>query len=478
MTPDDVPDPADEGPSLARATLVRPAIFRAYDIRGLFNTELTAETAARAGSVFGAYLGHQGRVTIGRDARTSSHIMACSVAAGLAAAGVTVEDLGLVPIPASNFWTWQGDYAGGTYITASHNPAPFNGVRFRHPDGTGYTQGNEAIRELFFAGELKRPEWDALGLIERVDTGEVLAAYREHVAKCVGSLEGLKVALDPGNGAASVVSPDIFRDLGASVSVINEEPDGTFPNRQSNPTAETLGPLAERILADGADLGVGYDGDGDRCAFVDDRGRVLQAEKAGIIVAREVLKKRSGAPIVVNVPCSMVVEDEIEKAGGKVVRTRVGDVFVCEHMKAIDSPFAFEISAHYFAPGIGEYTFDDANIVAAKLAQIVKESGKSLSELSDEIASFPYLETKFDCADEVKFAVLDRLNADFAARGYRVDTTDGAKVFFDQGWALLRPSNTQPIIRMFVEARTEDELEKLRRDFTAEFERARAEVGG
>lgn len=475
MNPDET---SEDELSLARATLVKPAIFRAYDVRGVFNTELTAETAARIGSVYGAYLGHQGRVTIGRDARTSSQIMASSVAAGLAAAGVTVEDLGLVPIPVSNFWTWQGDFAGGTYITASHNPAPFNGVRFRHPDGTGYTEGNVKIRELFFAGKLKRPDWDGLGTIERIDATQVLAAYREHVASCIGSLEGLTVALDPGNGAATVVSQDVFRDLGARVVAINEEPDGTFPNRQSNPTAETLGPLAEKILAEGADMGVGYDGDGDRCAFVDDKGRVLQAEKAGILIAREVLKKRPGAPIVVNVPCSMVVEDEIEKAGGKVVRTRVGDVFVCEHMKEIDSPFAFEISAHYFAPGIGEYTFDDSNIVAAKLAEIVKTSGRSLSELADEIASFPYLETKFDCADEVKFAVLDKLKEDFAARGYRVDTTDGAKVFFDQGWALLRPSNTQPIIRMFVEARTQEELEKLKKEFTAEFHRARAEIGG
>ncbi len=473
MTPSDT-----EVLSLTRATLVKPAIFRAYDVRGIFNEELTAETATRVGGVFGAYLGHEGRVTIGRDARTSSQVMAGSVAAGLAGAGVTVEDLGLVPIPASNFWTWKGDFAGGTYITASHNPAPYNGIRFRHPDGTGYTEGNVVIKEMFFGPQLTRQSWDSLGLIKRIDTREVLSAYREHVAKCVGSLEGLKVALDPGNGAATVVSQDIFRDLGAGVTAINEEPDGTFPNRPSNPTAKTLGPLVEKLRAEGADMGVGYDGDGDRCVFVDDKGRVLQAEKAGIILAREILAKRPGAPIVVNVPCSMVVEDEIEKAGGKVVRTRVGDVFVCEHMKELGSPFAFEISAHYFAPGIGEYTFDDPNIVAAKLAEIVNSGGRKLSELADEIASFPYIETQFDCADEIKFAVLDHLNRDFAARGYEVDTTDGAKVFFDQGWALLRPSNTQPIIRMFVEARTQAELEKLKREFTAEFEKAKKEVGG
>ncbi len=453
---------------------VSPDIFRAYDVRGVFNAELTIEAATRIGVAFGTYLHQQdasGTITIARDARVSSPHLERAVATGIAATGYDVEMLGRIPIPVANFQTWQGDYAGGVYITASHNPAPYNGIRFRHPDGTGYTNGNTEIKRIYFEGELHRPAWDALGRLSRTPEQEVLDAYAAFVQPRFTRLDGLRVALDPGNGVATVIIQRLFRELGAEVTAIHEEPDGTFPNRPSEPAAKNLGALRELVRDGDYAFGVGYDGDGDRCVFIDDQGEAVSAEKIGILLARDILQAGPGN-IVAGVPCSMILEDEIPKLGGKLIRVRVGDVYVCEEMKRHGALLAMEISAHYFAPAISEYLFDDPMVVSLKLAEILHTSGTQLSAESAAIASLPYEELKFEIPDAVKFKVNDWLLEEFTARGFRVETIDGVKIWLDDGCVLLRPSNTKPAIRMFVEARTPERLTPIRAEFEAELENA------
>lgn len=444
-------------------------IFRAYDVRGIFNKELTPEVATKIGMAFGTYLKGKGKVLVGRDPRTSSVIVEGAIASGLAATGCDVYSTGLVPIPTANFKIWKGGYDAGAYITASHNPPEYNGVRFRHPDGSGYTKQNEEIRDIFLSGDFLLANWKEVGKIVDLSPEDTLKEYSDFLLERFKFEGPLKVVLDAGNGAACLTAPYIFRDLGARVSTIHSYPDGTFPGRPSEPSAENLGDLMKAVANMEADFGAGYDGDADRVVFVDDQGRVVQTEKIGIIISREILKENKGN-IVANMECSMIVEEEIEKAGGEVKRVRVGDVFVTEAIKEHKALFAMETSAHYFMPEL--YVFDDPIAVSLKLGEILSKSDAKLSEMVDEIPSYPKTMKNFSCPDEIKFKVMDHIIDSFKEKGYRLDLTDGAKVIFDDGWALLRPSNTTPLIRASVEAETEERLEELLGMVGKEFEEA------
>ncbi len=449
-------------------------IFRAYDVRGIFNVEVTAETAARIGMAFGTYLGGEGKVLVGRDTRTSSEIFERAFCAGLASTGVDVFLVGMVPIPVANFATARGDYVAGAYVTASHNPPEYNGVRFRHGDGTGYTKENAEVKQIFFGGDFKLAEWSSVGEVVSLNPRQVLREYEEYLLARLSVERELKVVLDIGNGAACVAAPYVFRRAGAKVTTLNSQPDGTFPGRKSEPDAESLADLARTVKATGAAFGAGYDGDADRVVFVDDLGRVVQTEKVGIIIAREILREKGGGTVIANVECSSIVEEEIPKYGGKVKRVRVGDVFVCEAIKRYGAVFAMETSAHYFYPDF--HIFDDPILISLKLASILSQQGESLSALVDEIPSYPKLHRNFRCDDRIKFKVMDRIIASLKEKGYTLDLTDGARIIFEDGWALLRPSNTSPLIRASIEAKTEERVQELLRLLERELEEAKKAV--
>ena len=452
-------------------------IFRAYDIRGVYGEELDANIGKRVGLAFGNFLAKnndKGTVSIGCDARVSSPELQEAVAAGLSKAGFDVDVIGMVPIPVANFTTWKANstsnpYLAGVYITASHNPAEYNGIRFRHPDGTGYTEGNLEIKRIFFEDELI--ESDTSGKINSLSTDEILDTYVNFVSDKVGSIEGMRVALDPGNGVGCVIIERLFQEFGAETHSINNEPDGTFPNRPSEPAPKNLSDLISLMEKGEYDLGIAFDGDADRCVFIDNRARAVSAEKIGIITSKSLIKPDSNK-VLAGVPCSMILEDEIPKIGGELIWIRVGDVFVCEELKKHNAAIAMEISAHFFAPGLTEFIFDDPLIFSLKLAEQVSTSGLTLANLSDEIPSYPYEELKFKCLDSIKFKVNEQLEKTFLDMGYKVETIDGVKIWLDDGWVLLRPSNTQPVIRMFVEAKNKPRLEAIKDEFKAHFDEA------
>jgi phosphomannomutase len=452
-------------------------IFRAYDIRGVYGEELDANIGKRVGLAFGNFLAKnndKGTVSIGCDARVSSPELQEAVAAGLSKAGFDVDVIGMVPIPVANFTTWKANstsspYLAGVYITASHNPAEYNGIRFRHPDGTGYTEGNLEIKRIFFEDELI--ESNISGKINKLSTDEILDTYVNFVSDKVGSIEGMRVALDPGNGVGCVIIERLFQEFGAKTRSINNEPDGTFPNRPSEPAPKNLSDLISLMEKGEYDLGIAFDGDADRCVFIDNRARAVSAEKIGIITSKSLIKPDSNK-VLAGVPCSMILEDEIPKIGGELIWIRVGDVFVCEELKKHNAAIAMEISAHFFAPGLTEFIFDDPLIFSLKLAEHVSKSGLTLADLSDEIPSYPYEELKFKCLDSIKFKVNEQLEKTFLDMGYKVETIDGVKIWLDDGWVLLRPSNTQPVIRMFVEAKNKPRLEAIKDEFKAHFDKA------
>jgi phosphomannomutase len=452
-------------------------IFRAYDIRGVYGEELNASIGERVGLAFGNYLlknSVKGTVSIGCDARVSSPELQQAVATGISRAGFDVDVIGMVPIPIANFVTWKANstsnpYLAGVYITASHNPAEYNGIRFRHPDGTGYTEGNIEIKRIFFQDELIESEIS--GKINRLSTDEVLETYVNFVSDKVGSIEGMRIALDPGNGVGCVIIERLFQKFGAETYSINNEPDGNFPNRPSEPAPKNLGDLISIMEKGEYDVGIAFDGDADRCVFIDNRARAVSAEKIGIITSKSLIKPDSNK-VLAGVPCSMILEDEIPKIGGELIWIRVGDVFVCEELKKHNAAIAMEISAHFFAPGLTEFIFDDPLIFSLKLVEHVSNSDLTLAHLSDEIPSYPYEELKFKCLDSIKFKVNEQLEKTFLDMGYKVETIDGVKIWLDGGWVLLRPSNTQPVIRMFVEAKDELRLDSIKDEFKDHFDKA------
>ncbi len=436
-------------------------IFRAYDVRGIVNRELTPDTVAKIGMAFGTYLGGRGRVLIGRDVRTSSEMVESAFVSGLVASGVDVVSTGLVPIPVVNFKTMIGDFDAGAYVTASHNPPEYNGVRLRRPDGTGYTTENEVVWKTALEGKHSLAGWDEIGSFSNVDEKDTISEYKDFLLERISLNRPVKTLLDIGNGAAHYAAPLILREAGAEVSTINGEPDGRFPNRPSEPNDKTLAVLKKRVVEIGAEFGVGYDGDSDRAMSVDDKGRIVATEKMGVILARDLIERKGPGTVVANVSCSMIVEEEIEKLGGTVKRVRVGDVFVAEAIKEHDAILAIETSAHIFMPEF--YVFDDPILATLQIAKILSEKEERLSEIVDGIPSYPYEEINFTCPDEIKFQVMDEIISEFSGMGMELDLTDGAKVNYDDGWILLRPSNTSPKIRAAIEAKSEKRLSELKK---------------
>jgi len=452
-------------------------IFRAYDIRGVYGTELNAEIGEQVGLVFGNYLrkAHSsGTISIGCDARISSPELQEAVSKGISNSGFDVDVIGMVPIPVANFYTWKASlsenpYLAGVYITASHNPAEYNGIRFRHPDGAGYTEGNIEIKRMFFEEQaVAHPE---SGKINILSTEEVLSEYADFVKSKMGVLDGMRIAIDPGNGVGSIIIDELFQKFGVETTCINNEPDGRFPNRPSEPAPKNLGDLISMSKGESFDFSVAYDGDADRCVFLDDQANPVSPEKIGIIVAKSLITPESNK-VLAGVPCSMILEDEIPKIGGELIWIRVGDVFVCEELKKHNAALAMEISAHFFAPGITDFIFDDPIIFSLKLAEYLHTTKSKLSDLSRAIPSYPYEEMKFECPDALKFKVNEYLTDFFSTKGYKVETIDGVKIWLDGGWVLLRPSNTQPVIRMFVEGTDSSVLEKIKAEFKTYFDDA------
>jgi phosphoglucosamine mutase len=452
-------------------------IFREYDIRGIFNKELTPEVVSMIGLAFGTFLKGSGQVITGRDTRLSSEIIETIFSSSLASLGCDVDSVGMVPISVLNFAIWRRKPKAGVAVTASHNPPEYNGLRFRNSDGTGYTTQNKAIRDIFFSKEFLRGMWNQVGKIVSIPSNETLADYSDFILDRVKIGKNLRIALDPGNGAASVIAPQLFKELGFDVVSVNATPDGRFPGRDPDPSVEgkeVLKDLSDLVVKTESDFGVAYDGDADRAVFIDDKGRRTVPEKVAIIFANEYLSSKRGK-IVANVSCSILLDDELSKLGGEVVRVRVGDVFITEAIKAHKALFGVEISSHFYFPDF--YPFDDGVLASVKLAEILSHSEEKFSSTLDKMRSYPNLRENIRCSDRVKFNVIETLKKEYEQEGYRIDATDGIRIILDEGWGLVRPSNTEPIIRITVEGRTDDSSKRLLSKFKSDVTNAMKRLG-
>ncbi|TNF27647.1 MAG: phosphomannomutase/phosphoglucomutase [Deltaproteobacteria bacterium] len=433
-------------------------VFRAYDIRGVADVDLTDPFVFALGQAFATLVARRSgghRVAVGRDCRLSSDRIFRAFASGLRASGADVVDLGVVSSPILYWAVHHFGTDGGVQITGSHNPAAHNG--FKMMLGTATLHG-DAIAELkrlvargdFLAGDGGVIELDPLG------------AYVDDIAGRVRLARPLKVVVDGGNGTGGPPAVALLERLGVEVVPLYVDMDGRFPNHHPDPTVEeNLAELRAAVLAEGADLGVAYDGDADRIGVIDDLGHVLWGDRLMILLSRDVLARHPGAAIVGEVKCSKTLFEDIEAQGGRPIMSQVGHSLIKARMKVEEALLAGEMSGHIFYADRW-YGFDDAVYVTARLLEILAREDMPLSALlSDVPVTHVTPEIRMDCPDDEKFDVVARAAAHFGEHHPVVDI-DGVRVDFGDGWGLIRASNTQPVLVLRAEADDAAALARIR----------------
>ncbi len=439
---------------------ISAGIFRQNDVRGIVGADLTEEAARAIGGAYAALMrerGITGEVAVARDNRPSGSRLRDALVDGFTSAGVNVVDIGVVPTPVL-YWSLHNlDVAGGIQITGSHNPPEYNG--FKLSIGKESLHGHDLQHLLELIQSNAAPT--GRGAVRHED---VIDRYVADVVRHTGPLaRPMKVVYDCGNGAAALVAPQLMRALGLEATGLFCESDGTFPNHHPDPTVpENLEDLIAAVKREGAELGVAFDGDGDRIGLVDDEGRIIWGDHLLILYARDVLARTGkGQPIIFDVKCSQALTDEIARAGGVPVMWKTGHSLIKDKMKETSAPLAGEMSGHMFF-GEGYYGYDDALYGAARLMRIVAESGKTVRELLSDVPHFVSTpEIRVECGDDRKFGLVDLAVAHFRSTHDIIDV-DGVRVLFGDGWGLIRASNTQPILVTRYEARSEGRLAEIR----------------
>lgn len=432
-------------------------IFKAYDVRGKVGSELTRDVTELIGRAMADWLPNEGAVAVGRDMRPDSADLAKGVIEGLTKQGREVWDIGEVTSDMIYFATGHFNLAGGVMITASHNPGEYNGIKFCREEAKpiGEESGLFEIRDLAAGGEFK-PASTAGKVVEK----DVTEAWIEHVLSFVDAkkLKPLKVVVDAGNGMAGKIFPELEPYVPFEVTEMYFELDGTFPNHIANPLEpKNLVDLQERIKKEGADVGIAFDGDGDRAVLVDEKGEPLTGTVMTSILAEYFLSKHPRSVILHNAICGRAAIEAIKNNDGTPIRTRVGHSFIKSDMRQHSAVFAGEHSGHYY---FADNFMADSGLIAAVIAlNILSESGKKLSELAapfaDAYVQIP--ETNFEVED--KQAMLKKISAEFPDG--EQDWLDGLTVNFSDMWFNVRPSNTEPLLRLNAEAKTKDELDEI-----------------
>jgi len=433
-------------------------IFRQYDIRGLVDKQLTPETARLVGQAYTTFAwerlgnGKAPRVAVGRDNRPSGSRLAQGVREGIVAAGGTAIDVGELPTPALYFATKTLQVDGGIQVTGSHNPPEFNGFKMVLAHDAVFGDDIQVLYQLIDGGKLASKPGGQMSTHR-----DLLAAYKAAIVKRNAPLaRTLKVVVDCGNGVTSLIAVETLRELGAEVVPLFAESDGTFPHHHPDPTViENLHDLQAAVKKEKAELGIAFDGDGDRIGAVDETGVPVLGDQLLVLFGRDLVRRMGkGKPVIFDVKCSEVLPQMLKKAGLEPVMWKTGHSFIKMKMKEIGAPLAGEMSGHMFFGG-DWYGFDDALFAAARLLAYVAREGGPLSRLlADLPKTYATPELRVDCPDEKKFDIVQQAAGDFKQK-YRVSTLDGVRITFPEGWGLLRASNTQPVLVMRFEATSE-----------------------
>lgn len=440
--------------------MVNETIFREYDIRGIAERDLSDSAALLLGKAIGSFVRKRGgkTFTVGRDCRVSGPRIRAKLVEGLLSCGLDVIDVGLVPTPLLYFSVFHLNTDGGVQITGSHNPPEHNGLKICVGKTTLHGEEIQELKKITVSNSFETGK----GTLKEFD---IKPAYLTVIKKSVTQPLNLKVVIDSGNGTAGVIAPELFRSLGCEVVELLSEPNGLFPIHPPDPTvSESQDFLAKEVIKHKAAVGIGFDGDADRLAAIDSTGRALFGDELLVLFARSVLKDHPGATVISEVKASHRLFQDIEKHGGRAILWKTGHSLIKAKMKETGALLAGEMSGHMFFKD-RYFGFDDAIYAAVRLFEILsKEKKTPLELLKDLPPSFCTPEIRMECADEKKFEVVSRAKKQLESLGRKVNPIDGARVEFEDGWGLVRASNTQPVLVLRFEATSQKRLDEIRNE--------------
>ncbi len=442
-------------------------IFREYDIRGVFDQQFDVDFANQLGRGFVSYLHKSAqsklvkpRVVIGHDARVSSPAIVRALCDGMKTSGAEVILIGLVTTPMCYFTTFElPNISGAIMVTGSHNPPDYNGFKVSVGKSTIYGEEIQKLRKIVESKDFV----SGTGSEQATD---IRPLYLERYKKEFGSIKPIKFVLDCGNGAAGAIVRDLFSSVGLSPTILFEKPDGTFPNHHPDPTVEkNLTALKAQVLKEQAVCGIGFDGDADRIGVIDHTGRMVYGDELMVVIARDILTKLPGAKIIGDVKCSDRMYSDISKRGGQPIMWKTGHSLVKEKIKVEKAPFGGEMSGHVFFAD-RNYGYDDAPYAALRLLEVMANSGKSIPQLLEGLPpAFNTPEIRIDTTEEKKTLIVRKMIEAFPNNpghsDYKINLTDGIRLSFNDGWALCRSSNTQPVLVLRYESSTEDGLRRI-----------------
>jgi len=448
---------------------ISPHIFRAYDIRGIYQKDISPELFYKIGQAAGTYVKRNlkgSTLTVGGDIRRSSPPLVHSFISGVSSTGVEVQYTGICSFGQALFAGWKANDDLIAFITASHLPAEWNGIKFYFGDGVGLPPEDlETIRDYILNADFETVEWKIVGAVHSID---IKKKYEEFFKEKFSFAKKIKVAVDCGGASMTLSAPDVFRSVGLEVVPVFCEPDPLFSNRPSEPKAHNLGVLIDAVKKNSCDFGVAFDGDGDRGVIVDNTGRVLTPDVTGIVLGKYGIDEKQGTAIV-NVEVSKAVKEQLEPLGYHIKQIRVGHTFLTLEGKKEQAKIGIESSGHVILPEY--FYFDDAIVIPLKMAEVLDRSRRKLSELVDEVPTYPMTREEIECPDDIKSDVIDHITQEFTKEYDETSTLDGIRVTLDEGWVLIRQSNTSPIIRLTAEADDIQSLDRITADFKGKLEK-------
>jgi phosphomannomutase/phosphoglucomutase len=436
---------------------VKKEIFREYDVRGIVGKTLDREGAGIFGKGFGTYLsGHGGQiVVVGRDNRASSADLQRAVIEGLVATGCQVIDVGQLPTPGFYFAVIHLHADGGIMVTASHNPPEYNGFKMRRGEKAVFGDEIQEIRKIIEGAAFNRGKGSS-------EMRDIVDDYLSAISRRITLKRPLKVVADAGNGTTGPLVRRLLKDLGCELTELYCEPDGTFPHHLPDPTVEkNLTDLIARVRETGADVGVGYDGDGDRLGAVDEQGNIVWGDQLLSLFTLDIIQSKP-APVVFDVKCSQALIETIDRYGGRPVMWKTGYPNIQDKMLEVQSPVGGEMSGHFYFMD-DYFGFDDGIFASCRLLQLLSNTDRSLSELVGALPRYHSTpEIRAECSEKDKFAIVEELTTYFKEH-YKTIDVDGIRILFEDGWALIRASNTQPILVLRFEAKTGKSMKEIQK---------------
>jgi phosphomannomutase / phosphoglucomutase len=438
---------------------MNPQAFREYDIRGVVENDFDDDFIRDLGRAYATILHRAGKktITIGRDCRLSSPRLRDLLLDGLVPAGISVVDVGVVATPLLYFSVLHWNMDGGVMITGSHNAAEYNGFKLGVGPNTIFGEEIQNVRRI-----IETRDYVSGSAPGKLTHKPILPEYNEFILTDIKLRKGMKVAVDGGNGCGGAIAAPLMRQFGLDTVELFIEMDGRFPNHHPDPTVEeNMRFLREAVLKNHSEIGIAYDGDADRLGAIDEHGRIVWGDELMVVFSREILRQHAGAAIIGDVKCSQRMYDDIARHGGRPIMWKTGHSLIKSKLKQEHAALAGEMSGHMFFAD-RYYGFDDAIYASFRLLEIVSREERGLAAMLADLPQSHFTpEIRLDCPDDRKFEVVRRA-ADYFRSRYDVIDIDGVRVKFQDGWGLVRASNTQPALVMRFEAQSEARLGEIR----------------